>query len=111
MGAKPGIKGDVTWLLESPDEIACFQYGLENSCGMTGISTQITVAQVGRDQRRPAGQVEDDVAGRSSVVARWAKRQGATRGRRRFGKLVDHQFERAQMSFDTRYPTFGDRKV
>ena len=111
MRAKPGVEGDVTWLLESPDEVARFQHGLENSCGATGISAQIAVAQVGGKQRGPAGQVEDDVAGRTGVVARWAKRQHPPRGRRCFGELVDHQVERPQMSLDTGDPTLCNRTV
>ena len=78
MRAQRSVVGDVTRLLEGADEVARPEDRLQHRGGIAGIGAQIAVAQIGGgEQRRAAGQVENDVAARFCAIARRPEQQRA----------------------------------
>jgi hypothetical protein len=112
MCAKRGVVADVTRLLEGAGKVARFQHRPQHRGGVAGIGTQIAVAQIGcGEERHPAGQIKNDIAARSRIVARWPERQYAARGRRGSREIVDHQLERAEMAFGVSDLSLRHRKI
>jgi hypothetical protein len=112
MGAQSGVEGDIARLLESADEVACFENRPQHRGGIAGIGAQITVTQIGRQEKRwAAGQIKNDIAIRLGIVARRPEHQRAARGRRGLREIVDHKLERAEMTSDISDLAFRHRKI
>src|SRR3546814_10243531 len=81
MRADAGVVGDVTRLLELADQIAEVEQRALHGGRIPGIGIEIAVAFLGRgEQRRAAGKVQYQVAGRDRIVPR---RLESERGARR----------------------------
>ena len=69
MRAQVGGEGDVFRLVELACEIARLQHRAQHRRRISGIGAQIAVAQIVRGkQRRPAREIEHDVAARGRAV-------------------------------------------
>ena len=112
MRAQRGVVGDVARLLESADEIARPENGLQHRRGIAGIGAQIAVAQIGGGEEcRAAGQVKDDVAARPRVIARWPEYQRAAGRGGRLREIVDRHLERADVTAGVPDLSLRHRKV
>ena len=99
MGAEIRAVRHVTRLVETADEIARLEHGLEHGCGIAGIGAQIAVTQVRcGEQWCTAGDVEHEVAAGHRPIACGRKAECAARRGSRLGVAVDRQFERTEIA-------------
>jgi len=104
-------KGNVAWLVESADQIACLEHCPKHARGIAGVSAQITVAQVRRrEQRYAARKIKDDIAARHRPVPGGSKVKCAARRWRRLRIVVDGQFECAEVALGRTYPALHHRE-
>ena len=112
MGAEVIGEIDVARLVEISDEIAGAQHRPEHRRRIAGVGAQIAVAKIGGGkQRRPAGEVEQDVAMRDRAIASRTERECAARGRRRCGIVIDGDLERAEMALGRSDRALHDREI
>ncbi len=73
-------EGDIARLVERADEVARREHRLEHGGAVAGVGAQIAVAQIGRgEQRRSAGEIEQQVAVRDRAVAGRGEAERAAR--------------------------------
>ncbi len=91
--------GDVARLVETAGQVARLQYHTQHRRRVAGIGAQIAVAQVGGwEQRRAAGEVDQQVVARLRLVARGAEAERIARRRLGCGVAVDHHIKGAEIA-------------
>src|ERR1700692_1560650 len=99
MSTQRGVEGDVAWFLEGADEVARIKNRLQHCGGVAGICPQVAVEQTGCGEKcSAASEIQNNIAARSSVIARWPEQQCAAPRWRRLREIVDRDLERAEMT-------------
>ena len=99
MRAEAFGEGDIARLVERAGEIARFQDSAQQGGGIAGIGTEIAVAKIRRGkQRRPAGEIENEIAARRGAVAGLPERESAARRRVRLRVVVHDDLKSAEMA-------------
>src|SRR5260370_28934434 len=106
------MEGDIARLVERADESACCETRLRHCGRAAGIRTQIAVTKIARREKcSTAGQIKNNIAVRARIVTGRPELQGAARGRHRLSKIIDCDFERAEMTFCSPDPALRLRKI
>ena len=99
MRAERLLEMDEARLVEGADQIAGVRDRALDRGAVARIGAQISGAQFMRGkQRRAAGEIEDQIAGRGRAVARGPEHELRARGGQRQRIVVDRKLERAEMS-------------
>src|SRR5947209_6344579 len=99
MGAERFLKVNEARLVECADQAGGVRDRAFHRGAVARISAQISRSQfMRRKQRKPAAEIEDQVAGGGRAIARRPKYQLCARGGLWQGIVVDRKLERAEMS-------------
>ena len=97
MRAERLVEADIERLLEGADRLAGLEHRRRDGVGIAGVGAQIALPLLRRrEQRRPAGEVEDQVAFGSRAVARAGQREFAAPAGLDLADPVDAQAKPAE---------------